>query len=314
MLKINNCFISLLFFLSIAPAIYAQDNGSTPDNLTGIIEAAAPPTNAQTGEVALDDVIISAYKSNITYAESASVAVITQKDIEKGGYRFVSDVLQSVSGLQLVQSSTLGGTASVFIRGAKTGNMVVLIDGVKVNDISTIERTFDFATLATDSIERIEIIKGPQSALYGSDATGGIINIVTKKGKGKPAVTVNMYAGSYYTTQQSANISGGDSSLNYSLTAGQISAQGYSKAAKPKNAAAPFDDDGFYQRYATGKFEFTPVAPLLIDAGFTAKKSAIEVDDSSYTDDPNSDEERTELSGYTTIKHTIASFWEQSVT
>lgn len=314
MLKINTCFISLLLFLSIAPAIYAQDNGSTQRNLTGIIETAAPSTNAQTGEIALNDVIISAYKSNITYAESASATVITQKDIEKGGYRFVSDVLQSVPGLQLVQSSTLGGTASVFIRGAKTGNMVVLIDGVKVNDVSTIERTFDFATLATDSIERIEIIKGPQSALYGSDATGGIINIVTKKGKGKPAVTLNMYAGSYYTTQLSTNVSGGDSSWNYSLTAGQISAQGYSKAAKPKTATTPFDDDGFYQRYAMGKCGFTPVAPLSIDAGFTVKKSAIEVDDSSYTDDPDSDEERTEVSGYTTIKHTIASFWEQSVT
>ena len=104
MLKINTCFISLLLFLSIAPAIYAQDNGSTQRNLTGIIETAAPSTNAQTGEIALNDVIISAYKSNITYAESASATVITQKDIEKGVYRFVSDVLQSVPGLQVVQS------------------------------------------------------------------------------------------------------------------------------------------------------------------------------------------------------------------
>jgi len=216
-------FLLLVFLVAIVPAAFAQD--VTP----------------------LEDVVISAYKSNILYGQSSSVSIITSKDIEQGGYRFVSDALQAVPGLTLKQDSPLGGTASIYIRGAKTGNMAVLIDGVKVNDPSSIERTFDFATLTTDSIERIEIIKGPQSSIYGSDATGGIINIVTKRGQGKPTVTLNLYGGSYYTTQQSANISGGDSYFNYSFTAGQFSAKGYSKAAKPDNATKPFDDDPFFQ-------------------------------------------------------------------
>lgn len=288
MYRVTTILLSL--FLAITPAAFAQE------------------------ETQLEDLIISAYKSGITYGQSSSVSIITSKDIEQGGYRFVADVLQQVPGLTLVQNSTLGGTASVFIRGAKTGNTVVLIDGVKVLDPSNIERTFDFGTLTTDSIERIEIIKGPQSVLYGSDATGGIINIVTKRGQSTPKVTLSMYGGSYYTTQLSGNVAAGDNTFNYSFTAGQVSSKGYSRAAKPSTATTPFDDDGFYQRYAIGKFGFTPLQTLTIDAGFTAKQTNLDLDDFAETDDANSFEKRTELSGYTQIEHTISKFWKHSIT
>jgi vitamin B12 transporter len=265
-------------------------------------------------ETPLEDVIISAYKSTLTYGQSSSVSIITSKDIEQGGYRFVSDVLQTVPGLTLVQNGTLGGTASVFIRGAKTGNTVVLIDGVKVLDPSTIERTFDFGTLTTDSIERIEIIKGPQSVLYGSDATGGIINIVTKRGQSiAPKVTLSLYGGSYYTTQLSANVAASNSSFNYSITAGELSSQGYSRATKPSTATTPFDNDGMYQRYVLGKFGYTPFTVLNIDAGFTAKETDLDLDDGAFTNDANSYENRKELSGYIQLEHTIASFWKHSI-
>ncbi len=281
--------------------------------LLSVFLAITPAVFAQTDEIPLEDVVISAYKSGIPHGQSSSVSIITSKDIEQGGYRFVADVLQTVPGLTLVQNSTLGGTASVFIRGAKTGNTVVLIDGVKVLDPSTIERTFDFGTLTTDSIERIEIIKGPQSVLYGSDATGGIINIVTKRGQSTPKATLSLYGGSYYTTQLSGNVSAGDSTFNYSLTAGQVSAKGYSRAAKPSTATTPFDNDGFYQRYAMGKFGITPLQRLTIDAGFSVKETDLALDDYALTDDANSYENRKEVSGYTQIEHTIATFWKQSV-
>ncbi|MGQ9843645.1 MAG: TonB-dependent receptor plug domain-containing protein [Spirochaetota bacterium] len=271
------------------------------------------PGYAQTKEISLEDIVVSAYKSGITYGQSTGATVITQKDIEQGGYKFVSDVLQHVGGINFVQNGTLGGNTSIFIRGAKTGNVLVLIDGVKVNDPSTIERTFDFATLTTDSIERIEIIKGPQSALYGSDATGGIINIVTKRGVGKPTVTLNVYGGSYYTAQQSANISGGSTDFNYSLTIGQIASQGISKAAKSKTTTKPYDDDPFYQYYMLGKFGFAPISTLTIDTGFSAKHSDIALDDGAFVDDPNNKEKRNEVSGYSTITHHLSSFWKHII-
>ncbi len=265
-------------------------------------------------EIPLEDVVVSAYKMDMPIGQSASASVITRKDLEKGGYAFAVDALQTVPGLMVTQNGALGGTASVFVRGAKTGNMVVLIDGVKVNDPSTIERTYDFGTLTTDSIERIEIVKGPQSVLYGSDATGGIINIVTKKGQGKATATIAASGGSFYTNQLSANVAGRESSFHYSLTLGQIASQGYSRAAKPDTAKKPFDDDGFYQRFAAGRFGLNPFDSLNIDLGFTAKQTDLDLDDGAFQDDPNSFENRKEFSGYLRATHAVADFWKHSIT
>ncbi len=265
-------------------------------------------------EIPLDDVVVSAYKMDIPIGQSASASIITRKDLEKGGYTFVVDALQAVPGLAVIQNGALGGNASVFIRGAKTGNMAVLVDGVRVNDPSTIERTFDFGTLSMDSIERIEIIKGPQSVLYGSDATGGVINIVTKKGQGKTSATIVSTGGSYYTTHISANVAGGENAFHYSLTLGEIASKGFSKAEKPTNATKPFDDDGFYQRFAMGRFGFSPFEALSIDAGFAAKHTEIDLDDGAFIDDANSFENRKEFSAYVRATHGIAEFWKHSIT
>lgn len=265
-------------------------------------------------EIPLEDVVVSAYKMDMPIGQSASASIITRKDLEKGGYTFVVDALQSVPGISINQNGALGGTASVYIRGAKTGNMAVLVDGVKVNDPSTIERTFDFGTLSTDSIERIEIIKGPQSVLYGSDATGGIINIITRKGEGKTTATLAAEGGSFYTTHISANVAGGENAFHYSLTLGEISSRGYSKAEKPSAATKPFDDDGFYQRFALGRFGIKPSDSLCIDLGFTAKQTDLDLDDGAFVDDPNSFENRKEFSSYLRLAHTVFDFWKHSIT
>lgn len=264
--------------------------------------------------IPLDDVVVSASKMDIPVSQSASAQIITKEDLEKGGYAFVSDALGIVPGIGVTQNGAIGGTASVFVRGAKTGNLAVLVDGVKINDPSTIERTFDFGTLSVDSIERIEIIKGPQSVLYGSDATGGIINIVTKKGQGKATATLAAAGGSFYTTLLSANVAGSESSFHYSLTLGTIASEGYSKAERLSAAVKSFDDDGFYQRSAVGRFGFSPFDVLCIDAGFTARQTKLDLDDGAFLDDQNSFENRKEFSGYLRATHDIADFWKHSIT
>lgn len=279
-----------------------------------VLAAALTSSAYAEGDIPLEDVVVSAYKFDMPIAQSASAHIITKKDLEKGGYSFVVDALQSVPGLTITQNGGLGGTASVFIRGAKTGNVVVLVDGVKVNDPSSIERTFDFGTLTADSIERIEIIKGPQSVLYGSDATGGIINVVTKKGQGKTTATLNAVGGSFFTTQLSANVAGGESAYHYSLTVGQLASNGFSKAAKPDSATKPFDDDGFSQRFATGRFGYTPIEGFSIDGGFSAKQTELDLDDGAFVDDPNSFERRKELSGFLRATHKFNEYWKHSIT
>ena len=103
------------------------------------------------------------------------------------------------------------------MRGGKSGNVLVLVDGVEVNDPSNPDRSFDFSNITTDNIERIEIIRGPQSMLYGSDATGGVINIITKKGSGDPKLGISFEGGSYSTFKESLSLRGGSERANYSF-------------------------------------------------------------------------------------------------
>ncbi|MGZ3290829.1 MAG: TonB-dependent receptor, partial [Xanthobacteraceae bacterium] len=117
---------------------------------------------------------------------ASSVTVITSADIAREQRRTVPDALANVPGLNIVQSGGPGGQTSVFMRGTNSNQVKVLIDGIDVSDPSNPNRSFDFGQLLTADIERIEVLRGPQSGLYGADAIGGVISIITKKGEGPP--------------------------------------------------------------------------------------------------------------------------------
>ena len=118
------------------------------------------------------------------------------------------DALSTVPGLNVVQTGGPGGQTSVFMRGTNSNHVKVLIDGIDVSDPSITNGAFDFAHLLTGDIERIEVLRGPQSGLYGSDAIGGVISITTKKGEGPPKVTASVEGGSFGTFNQTAALSG----------------------------------------------------------------------------------------------------------
>ncbi|MGA7487215.1 MAG: TonB-dependent receptor plug domain-containing protein, partial [Xanthobacteraceae bacterium] len=111
---------------------------------------------------------------------ASSVTVITAADIEREQRRTVPDALANVPGLNVVQSGGPGGQTSVFMRGTNSNQVKVLIDGIDASDPSNPNRSFDFGQLLTADIERIEVLRGPQSGLYGADAIGGVISIITK--------------------------------------------------------------------------------------------------------------------------------------
>ncbi|HPJ14917.1 MAG TPA: TonB-dependent receptor plug domain-containing protein, partial [Spirochaetota bacterium] len=135
-----------------------------------------------------DEIVISASKLSTTSEKSGlSVTVIDSKQIEKSGASKVYELLKIQNGISVSSDSSFGGTTSVFMRGADSAYTVVLIDGVKVNDPTSTAGGFDFANLPLNNIERIEIIRGSQSVVHGSDALGGVINIVTKKARGDEA-------------------------------------------------------------------------------------------------------------------------------
>lgn len=145
----------------------------------------------------------------------SSVTVITADEIDKRQLRTVPDVLETVPGLNVVQSGGVGGLTSVFMRGTNSNHTKIFIDGIDMSDPSTPSGAFDYGHLTTNDIERIEVLRGPQSGLYGSDAIGGVINIVTKSGKGPAQFTGGAEVGSFKTFNQDAAISGSTSRFNY---------------------------------------------------------------------------------------------------
>jgi vitamin B12 transporter len=148
---------------------------------------------------------------------ASSVTVITAKDLETLQRRTVTDALQTVPGLNIVQNGGPGGQTSIFTRGTNSNHTKILIDGIDVSDSSNPGRTFDLGQLLTSDIERIEVLRGPQSGLYGADALGGVISIFTKKGEGPPRITASIEGGSQGTFNQNAGFSGAQDRINYAF-------------------------------------------------------------------------------------------------
>lgn len=141
-----------------------------------------------------------------------TVTVLDGLELRAAGVTRVTDALRSVPGLALVEGGSFGGVVSLFLRGAESDYVQVLIDGVQVNQPGG---SFDFSGLTTDNVERIEILRGPASALYGSDAVGGVIHIITRGGSGGPRGTASIRGGSYGRQEWSLDLHGGTESVSY---------------------------------------------------------------------------------------------------
>jgi vitamin B12 transporter len=175
-------------------------------------DAAKPALEAESDEIVVSATLVETPVNEI----GSSVTVITDKEIERDQKRTLPDVLRTVPGLNIVQTGGPGGKTSVFMRGTNSNHTKVLIDGIDVNDPSQ-DGVFDFGQVLTSDIAQVEVLRGPQSSLYGSDAIGGVVNIVTKTGKGPPQFTGRLEGGSFETFNQSASVSGSTSRFRYSF-------------------------------------------------------------------------------------------------
>jgi vitamin B12 transporter len=156
---------------------------------------------------------------------TTSATVITAKDIQDQQAVTVLEALRHVPGLDVVQLGSRGASTSVFVRGAESDHVLVLIDGVEVN--STTLGAFNFAHLTTDNVERIEILRGAGGTLYGSQAIGGVINIITKKGQGPLEAGLSLEGGNGSTHRQALSLRGEAGKLGYSFNAARMETQGF---------------------------------------------------------------------------------------
>jgi vitamin B12 transporter len=155
---------------------------------------------------------------------ASSFTAISAQDIATQQYRTLPDALNTVPGLNVVQTGGAGGLTSVFIRGTNSNHTKVLVDGIDVSDPGNPNGSFDFAHLLTSDIHQVEVLRGPQSGLYGSDAIGGVISIITQKGDGPARWTATNEAGSFGTFNQSVGVSGSQDNYNYAASISHVHA------------------------------------------------------------------------------------------
>ncbi len=153
----------------------------------------------------------------------SSVTSISGEDLRARGVRFIHDALREVPGASMVQIGSYGGQASLFLRGGESDYVKVLIDGVPANQAGG---AFNWANLTTDNVERIEILRGPGSVIYGSDAVSGVVQIFTRRGPEGFAVEGGAEAGTFGTLNGNAGVLGGSSRLTYSADASRFSTGG----------------------------------------------------------------------------------------
>lgn len=235
-LKTVSVFYFLLFFLTVDSA--AQDT---------------PPSKSDS-VYQLSDVVISANRYETSLLNTASsVTVLTAEDLALTKKNNLADILNSEAGINFVQSGGPGKLTTVNIRGANPSHTLILIDGVEMNMPSDPGNVFDFANLPVSNIERVEILRGPQSTLYGSDAMAGVINIFTKKNASGSHYYINGEGGTYKTFSGSAGLSGRYNILDYNLSLSGMSTQGFSSAAKKYGNT---EKDGADNKIATGGLGF----------------------------------------------------------
>ncbi|MEE8116197.1 MAG: TonB-dependent receptor [Gemmatimonadales bacterium] len=156
-------------------------------------------------------------------AATAAVTVITGEQLRAQGIHHVLEALRSVPGAAIVQSGSFGSITSLFLRGGESDYVQVLVDGVPANKPGG---AFDFAHLTTDNVERIEIVRGPASVLYGSDAVTGVVQIFTRRGRGDPRATVGIRGGTYGSVGWDAEFSGGNEVANYAFSLSRFATDG----------------------------------------------------------------------------------------
>ena len=195
-------------------------------------------------------IIVTATRTAQTADETlAAVTVITREDIERQQATSVIDLLRGTPGVSLSNNGGVGKSTSVFLRGSESDHVLVLIDGIKVGSVSL--GTTAFQDIPVDQIERIEIVRGPRSSLYGSEAMGGVIQIFTRKGGGAIRPNFSVGAGSHSTYSGSAGVSGGGAQGWYNVHVSGLSSDGIN-ACRGSTSAGCFtvepDDDGYRNR------------------------------------------------------------------
>lgn len=255
---------------------------TTAATLLALAATTTSPGHAADGQIAeatlLPETVVTATRTEKPGSQVGSaISVITGEELERRQITFVSDGLRQVPGLAVNRTSGFGSSTDVRIRGAEANQTLVLIDGVKVND-PALSSQFNFGNLLTSDVERIEVLRGPQSVLYGSDAVGGVVNIITKRGKGGPRVSATAEYGSFNTKQSTATVSGAGDMYDFSLNGTFFETDGISSADESDGND---EEDGNRNKTVQGSFGLRPTD--FVELKFDGRWQSSLVDTDAFT-------------------------------
>ncbi|MBZ5858043.1 TonB-dependent receptor plug domain-containing protein [Flavihumibacter profundi] len=259
----------------IGSPLLAQQQGILPDS---------------SGIRSLDEVVVTANKTPQKQSSTGKVlTVIDRRTLENNSGRTISQVLNEQAGIIVNGAqNALGTNQTIYMRGAAAANTLILIDGMPVTDGSGITIQFDINHIATDQVERIEILKGAQSTLYGSDAVAGVINIITRKNQSGKALGANLHlaGGTYGTFKGNAGVSGQSGKFNYSLQYDRLQSKGFS-AAYDATGNQGFDKDGYHQDIYNASLGYSISNHWSLRGYWQKSRYGADIDDDALADDKN---------------------------
>ncbi len=257
-------------------------------------------------------IVVSANRIETPIEEvGSSVTVIGRQEIERRHKTTVLELLRTVPGLEVVQSGGPGKATSVFIRGGNSSHTLVLIDGVRIN--TNTSGDFSFSDLSTDHIERIEVLRGPQSGLYGSEAVAGVVSISTLRGAGPMQAWASGEVGSDNLSRLRAGVRGGTETWDYSMAVADVQTDAVSAASE---AAGNTEDDPWQNLTVSGRLGRSFLDDGRIDLAVRYTDGDTDIDGFTFgvgpTDDLNSRQTHETLTAGLTVTAPIRSWWTQS--
>jgi vitamin B12 transporter len=208
----------------------------------------------------------------------SDVSVITREEIERAGQSTLVELLRTQPGVQIESNGGPGATSNVHLRGTHSQAVVVLIDGMRMG--SATNGTTSFEQISPEQIERIEIVRGPVSSLYGSDAVGGVIQIFTRKAEGKPSFSANLGYGSYNTRKAGASVAGEIGNTGFALNVSSLDTDGISSL--DTNQGKDADDDGYRNLSVSGRLSQKLAEGHKIGLQFFHSKGSNEFDGNDF--------------------------------
>lgn len=271
--------------------------------ISSLLQAQDTTTSKQ-----LDEVIVTATKFEQKQSTTGKVvSVINQQTLQRNAGKTLTEIINYQTGVFINgANNNLGTNQDLYFRGAGSGNTLLLVDGVPVGDPSQINNSFDLNNIAVGQVERIEILKGAQSTLWGSDAVAGVINIITKKGgQNKISPSALLSYGSYNTLRGNAGINGSIEKITYNVGYNFTNSKGFSSAFD-STGTKNFDNDKFTQNNIQANLRYQISNRFTVKGLYSFAKYKSSIDAGAFNDDKDNVFDNKNIISNLELSYTVA--------